>query len=605
MTPAPPPAHTQQAATQQAASAPSPASTSSARTLLRLWRNFTPRRRAQGVLVLGFTLLGALAELVSIGSLIPFLAVLTAPEAVFAHPLAQPLVQALGVQQPQQLILPITLAFVAAVLVAALVRIVLFWLGYKYAVMVGVDFAAQIFRRTLHQPYTVHVAGNSSQIIDGILTKVERVTFQVLAPMVQAIVAALIIGLVLAALVWYQPVVAISLFASLGGIYLLIHRLTRGSQLRASARANEAAPARVKAIQEGMGGIRDLLLDGTQATFCRLFEQADLKLQRARIAINVTSAVPRFMVEALGMTAIAVLAYSMAHGSANGLQGVVPLLGALALAAQRMLPLAQNIYYAASQLSGNLHFAREVCDLLEQPMPTQSAAGSGLAMPFERALDLQAVGFTYPSGGKAVLSGVNLRIDKGARVGLVGATGSGKSTLVDIIMGLLPPTQGQMLIDGVPLTDANRSAWQAHIAHVPQAIFLADASVAENIAFGVPRQAIDMQRVHEAAEQAQIAAAISTWPQGYQTLVGERGVRLSGGQRQRIGIARALYKRASVLVFDEATSALDTETEQAVMQSIESLSRSLTVILIAHRTSTLRGCDRVYRVGVGGVAIDD
>jgi ATP-binding cassette, subfamily B, bacterial PglK len=214
---------------------------------------------------------------------------------------------------------------------------------------------------------------------------------------------------------------------------------------------------------------------------------------------------------------------------------------------------------------------------------------------------LKDVSFCYTPDSPKVLNRINLTIRKGERVGFIGTSGSGKSTLLDMIMGLLPASAGQIVIDGVQLTTANQRAWQSQLAHVPQSIFLTDRSVAENIAFGQPKSTIDMARVHEAANQAHIAELIESWPEGYDTEVGERGIRLSGGQRQRIGIARALYKRASIIVLDEATSALDSETEEAVMKSIETLSTSLTILVIAHRLSTLRICDRIIELGGQGV----
>jgi ATP-binding cassette subfamily B protein len=227
-------------------------------------------------------------------------------------------------------------------------------------------------------------------------------------------------------------------------------------------------------------------------------------------------------------------------------------------------------------------------------------------MAFEIVITLKDLGFRYTPHGPWVLRHLNLQIPKGSRVGFVGVTGSGKSTLLDVIMGLLTPTEGNLLIDNTVVTPQNTCAWQAHIAHVPQAIFLSDTSIAENIAFGLPPQQIDLHRVKQAAEQAQIAQTIAGWRNGYDTLVGERGVRLSGGQRQRIGIARALYRRANVIIFDEATSALDNETEAAVMQAVETLGRDITMLIIAHRLTTLRNCDRIVELANGGIkAIGD
>jgi ATP-binding cassette subfamily B protein len=290
------------------------------------------------------------------------------------------------------------------------------------------------------------------------------------------------------------------------------------------------------------------------------------------------------------MALIAFLALAMAIQQ-DGLELALPLLGAFALGAQRLLPLLQQVYQSWATLRGASKTVDHVLALLEQPLPRHVKEPPPPPLPYYRDIELRDVGHQYNPGGPWVLRHISFRITKGSRVGVKGTTGSGKSTLLDIVMGLLSPTTGQVLVDGAPVTATNQRAWQAHIAHVPQSIYLADASVAENIAFGTPSAQIDLERVREAAGRAQIAKTIEALPNGYDTLVGERGVQLSGGQRQRIGIARALYKRADVLVFDEATSALDTKTEAEVMGAIQSLDRELTIFLIAHRLSTLEGCD--------------
>jgi ATP-binding cassette subfamily B protein len=314
------------------------------------------------------------------------------------------------------------------------------------------------------------------------------------------------------------------------------------------------------------------------------------------------STFPRYALEALGLVAIAVLGGLLVLQRGSG-SAVIPLLGALALGAQRLLPALQQIYGGWANLNSWSASLAAVLELLEQPLPQQQAVAEPL--PLQQSLQLQAVRFRYAPELLEVLQGVDLEIRRGERIGLIGSTGSGKSTLVDLLMGLLPPSGGRLLVDGQDLHDpahAERLAgWRAAVAHVPQSIYLADSSIAENIAFGVPRQAIDLALVKRAAEQAQIAGFIESSPEGYGSYVGERGIRLSGGQRQRIGIARALYKQASVIVMDEATSALDTSTEEAVMEAVEGLSRDLTMLMIAHRLSTVRRCDRVVRLDHGTV----
>ena len=295
------------------------------------------------------------------------------------------------------------------------------------------------------------------------------------------------------------------------------------------------------------------------------------------------------------MTLIAGLAFVMTQQE-NGMVAAIPILGALALGAQRLLPALQQAYSAYSTIKGSNSSFEDVLNLLDQSLPEYADQILPKPIPFKKEIKLKNLNFRYTKKSPWVLKNINISLEKGSRIGFIGVTGSGKSTLLDIIMGLLLPTNGELIVDQQAIDDLNRRAWQAHIAHVPQNIYLSDGSIEENIAFGVSKEQIDYQRVKKSAQQAQISELIDEWKDGYQTFVGERGVRLSGGQRQRIGIARALYKKANILIFDEATSALDNETEREVMEAIEGLGKEITVLIIAHRLTTLKGCDKIVKL---------
>jgi ATP-binding cassette subfamily B protein len=354
-------------------------------------------------------------------------------------------------------------------------------------------------------------------------------------------------------------------------------------------------------VQEGLGGIRDILIDNNQSIYCQIYRDADLSLRRAQGNTMFLSLSPRYVVEALGMTLIAVLAFFLVKG-ADGILVAIPVLGAMALAAQRLLPALQQVYSSWASIRSSQASLQDVLELLDQTMPASAYQVDIDLLPFKENLRLKQVSFRYKEETPYVLKNINLNIRKGSKVGFVGVTGSGKSTLIDVLMGLLRPTEGLLEIDGQSITsDNNNHAWQGHIAHVPQVIFLADSSVEENIAFGVPKDQIDHQLVRKVAQQAQISESIESWPDQYGTFVGERGVRLSGGQRQRIGIARALYKQADVIIFDEATSALDNDTEQAVMRSIAEHGDSLTLLIIAHRLTTLSICSEIFELRCGEI----
>jgi ATP-binding cassette subfamily B protein len=544
-------------------------------------------------------LLASFAEILSIGAVLPFLGVLTAPERIFEMPVAQPIIQALKLTEPKQLLLPLTIAFGLAALIAGTMRLLLLWASTRLSFATGADLSINIYRRTLYQSYAVHCARNSSEVIDGISGKANGVIYSIIVPALTLISSSVMLVAILIALLMVQPAIALVAFGGFGLIYIVIVRLTR-KQLMADSKcvARESTQV-IKSLQEGLGGIRDVLIDGSQETYCQIYRNADSPLRRAQGNSLFISASPRYGMEALGMLLIATLAYSLAQ-QVDGVAKAIPILGALALGAQRLLPVLQQAYGSWTQINSGQASLKDTLELLDQPLPDY-ANQSITQLPFNQSIILRQLRFRYGEQAPYVLNQLNLTITKGSRVGFIGTTGSGKSTLLDIVMGLLQPTNGLLEIDGRPISPANYRAWQSHIAHVPQAIFLADSTIEENIAFGIPRDQIDHSRVQQAAQQAQISESIESWPKQYQTFVGERGIRLSGGQRQRIGIARALYKQADVIIFDEATSALDGETEQAVMQAIESLSKELTLLIIAHRLTTLKSCTQIVELSDGNI----
>ena len=546
-------------------------------------------------------IVASFAEVVSIGAVLPFLGVLTAPEPVFQHPLSQPLVKVLGLTEPRQLLLPLTIAFALTALFSGAMRLVLLWAQTRLSHAVGADLSISIYRRTLYQPYSVHVARNSSEVIAGISGKATGVVYFTLLPILTILTCVIMMTSILFALLAIEPMIAAAAFAGFGAIYWLVILLTRKRMASNSLRVSMEQNRVIKALQEGLGGIRDVLIDGTQAAHSDIYRKADLSLRDASASIQIIAGSPRYGIEALGMVLIAVLVFLLS-GRSTGIASAIPVLGALALGAQRLLPTLQQAYSCWTSLRGGQESLADALDLLDQPLPAHADEPPPTPLPFKHGITLDNLAFRYSPQGPWVLQGLDLEIPKSSRIGFIGSTGSGKSTLLDVIMGLLPPTAGSLAIDSVAVTEQNYRAWQAHIAHVPQAIFLADTTIAENIAFGVAPNQIDHDRVRQAAIKAQISESIESWEMQYDTVVGERGVRLSGGQRQRIGIARALYKRADVIVFDEATSALDNDTELAVMQAIEGLGNDLTILIVAHRLTTLKNCDKIVELSNGTVS---
>lgn len=567
--------------------------------LLRLWRHISRKRRIQIGILFCVMLAASFAELFSISMVVPFLGVLTTPELVYEQRFVKPLIVFLDLKNPQDLLLPTTLVFVMAVVLAGSTRFLLVWLQAQISLGIINELATSAYHRTLNQPYAVHISRNSSEVISGILSKVSGGIGGTIGAVLIIISAQLILAAIFLALVVVDPTVALSSLISFGAIYLLIALLTKKQLARDSERISRASTEVVKVLQEGLGGIRDVLLEGSQAIHSMAYSQADANLRKAQASIQIISVGPRFLIEALGMIVIAVIAYVLTSRP-GGFITMIPVIGALVIGAQRILPLLHQSYSSWALILGNRESLYDALDLLDQPFLEEKDSSSISAeIQFNHAIHLRGISFRYSPQTPWVFSKIGISLLKGARIGFIGTTGSGKSTLVDIIMGLLKPTEGHLAVDGKRIHDGNCQAWQRHIAHVPQAIFLSDATIAENIAFGLPRNEIDLDRVKTAAQQAQISEAIESWSAQYDTLVGERGAKLSGGQRQRIGIARALYKQADVIIFDEATSALDNETERAVMQAIDSLGENLTILIVAHRLTTLRNCTQIVELQDG------
>jgi len=561
----------------------------------KLWQHLTKKRKAQFVFLMILMLFASILEVVSIGAVVPFLVALTSPETIFEYRLIRPVIEILEINEADQLILPLTIIFVLATLLAAAVRLTLLYTSTRFSYALGADLSIKIYRRTLYQDYSAHISRNSSEIINGIINKTNLVIGGILAPSMTLISSIIIAVSIIIMVIAINPAISLVLFSIVSFIYVGIALFTRKHlQINSSLIATNSTKM-IKSLQEGLGGIRDVIIDGSQEFYCNLYQSADLSVRKASASNVFIGMSPRYIMEAIGMILIGVLAYTLSLNS-GGLVTAIPALGALAIGAQKLLPTVQQAYASISAINGSKSSFYDVLLLLEQPALLLGRHKSKNIVLFNEVISLEDVSFRYTENTPWILKNLTLNIKRGEKVGIIGATGSGKSTFLDILMGLLLPTTGKLLIDGVEVDNSNRGGWQAHISHVPQNIYLADCTIQENIAFGVSPEKIDESRVVLASQSAQIAETISVMKNKYQTVIGERGIQLSGGQRQRLGIARALYKDSDVFVFDEATSALDNQTEQKVIEKICQMKKNSTIFFIAHRLTTLKKCDVIYRV---------
>ena len=572
-----------------------PAASEDGSALAALYRRLPARRRRQMWATIALMLVGALAEVASVGSVLPFLAVLTNPGKLGAVPVVGGLIA--GLPPGSNLIAITASAFIGMFILSGLIRLALAWVSQSLAFSIAYDLSVIAFAKLIRQPYPYYVERHSGEALSQ-FEKLHTITFTILLSGSQAVISSVVAVMLVALLIAVNPAVAIVSAGILVGTYLLISVAVRSILRRNSEVGSLHAMLRIKRVQEALGGIRDILLDRSQPAFERAFNLSADRCRHVSAINSFISLSPRIIIEMLGMVMIGAYAWILA-GRPGGVAAAIPMLGAMALGAQRLLPLLQQSYAGWSSFAGNRQQVDDVLELLSLEDRTPPALTPGSSV-FKQSIRFAKVGFAYPVGGK-VLHDVDFTIRKGERIGIAGTTGSGKSTLMDLLLGLLDPTDGTILIDDHPLDDALRAGWQAEIAHVPQAIYLADDTLAANIAFGTPVDEIDPARVAAAARSAGISDFIATLDDGYQSMTGERGIRLSGGQRQRIGIARALYKNASVLVFDEATSALDTRTEQGIMTSVAGLASEMTIVMIAHRLTTLKDCDRIIHLEKGRI----
>jgi len=562
--------------------------------LPRLYGFMSRARRRQFLFLFLLMFAGALAELITIGSVLPFLSILAGSTGADATGWIGGL---FGISDSNSLAAA-TLLFIAATVVAAAIRLALSWSSQSFTLGFGHEIAVEIQRRILNQPYIFHIGQHSSRVLAS-LEKVQILSAGVLLQVMQA-ASALIIGLfIIFALASIDPATTAIAALVLGGCYLLVTRIA-GPRLTMNATVlAEAYDRRLKLIQESLGGIRDIILDHSQALHLDQFREIDSRFARAQLSSGFLKAAPRFVIEAAGMILIALLALGLSSGQ-RGMATAIPVLGALALGALRLLPLLQQLYQAWASLAANRPVVREILSLLS--LPATGSAEPPPALFFHRSIRIEQLSFRYPERDGPALDGIDLVVPAGARVAITGKSGSGKSTLADLLMGLLAPTSGSIAVDDVPLDDSSRKSWRQNIAHVPQFIFLADASIARNIALGDSASQIDMDRLAKAASMAQLGEVIAGLPRGFDTFVGEGGVSLSGGQRQRLGLARAIYKDTPILIFDEATNALDSETEQAVLKALDQLhAQGKTIVIVSHRQSSIADCDLLVRLDKGKI----
>ncbi|MEM7777763.1 MAG: ABC transporter ATP-binding protein [Pseudomonadota bacterium] len=575
-------------------------------TYRKLLEMMLPRERTRFWILVGVTFFLSLMEVASVISILPFLRLLSEPSLIETNDWLAWAYATGGFSSSLSFLIWVGVVVLFVTVLGLVLKTVSIWLTTRFALMRSYSFSARLLSTYLHQPYEWFLARHSSELGNAILSEVDRVVVDALLPAVRLIPQVFTVVLLVVALCFLEPQIAIGGAVLIGGVYGAIYFLVRRVMTRIGAIRMEANRIRFHVVQEATGGLKELKIMGLESGFLGRFRIAALRMARAQTRGQVIINVPRQVIEAVAFGGILLLILFLLARDGGDISALVPTLGLVAAAGLRLIPAMQEVFRrGASIRQSAAPLARIHGDLTGLPAADPEALRAANKEPklhLTEALEMDAVQYSYPETNRAALDKISLKIEARKTIGIVGGTGAGKTTFVDIILGLLAPESGEMRVDGRTVTPENRRAWQKTLGYVPQVIFISEGTIAENIAFGVPEDEIDMAAVERAARIAALHDFVEAeLPDGYSTTVGERGVRLSGGQRQRIGIARALYSDPTTLLFDEATSALDTLTEAAVMEAVQKIAGQKTILMIAHRLSTVRHCDTIFLMRHGRV----
>ena len=564
--------------------------------LKTIWGIIDNSTRIYIYILVPMVVISGILEIITIGAIVPFIKVISDPNYIKTSESLINFFHIFNYEKGESFSLFITIVFVLLVGFSGIVRVAVTFFQTKLSFRLGHELSAKIYKNILRQEYESIVSINSSEYVTIIVSHINNFIFNVVMPLLSIISSVISALFILGYLFYLNSEISTYIFSIITFIYFLIYLVIKNKLKTYGFIIANKSKFVIQNLQEGFGAIREIILNRLQFYFELKYVNNDKKLKELHSSHVFIGQAPKFFFESFSIALIAVIAYS-----SNSLSGVslISVLAAFALGAQKLLPVFQGIFTSISNIKGSHTSLEEIAYYLSNKSNLHSQFVEKKEINFNKGINFQNISFSYRSSNKVILKDISLFINKGEKIGIIGNSGSGKSTLIDIIMGLLKPTAGSIYIDNDLISAANIESWRDKITNVPQELFFTDNSVAENIAFGVQKDNINLELVNNSAKLAGIYNEIICLPNGFDTRIGERGMIFSGGQRQRIGIARAIYKRSELIILDEATSALDEQTELEVLNSLFKYNSNLTIIMITHRKSTLKYCDRVFSLKSG------
>lgn len=570
-------------------------------SILRISKILSKKNKSRVLFLVLMMFVSGIAEILTLSSVYPFLAAIINPNILFDDPIFGRFLEYFNLTSASNFMAIMSVIFCSAVVLSSSIRVTITWLNYKWSYELAADLVIENFKSSLYDDYSTHVARNSSEMISAISHKTSNLVGALILPSLTLIQLSILTTSILSGLIILLPTYYLLIIIILGVCYLSLALLVRRKLVKTSEVISLNQIKTIRVLQESLDGIKEIILGNYYEKFIAEFSAAERPYRKGYGTNAFLIIFPRFLIEAIGILVIVSLAY-ISFSSADAPASTLPTIGILVLAIQRLLPYLQQIYQAYGSIKGSAQLNTEAIDMLVKDHDDKKALKEEVPdIKFQKCIELNQVNFTHTSEDEMTLKNISLKIKKGESIGIIGSTGSGKSTLVDFIMGLLPFKEGEILIDGISVNKDSLFSWYKKILHVPQTIFLADTSIRNNIAFGKKEEQISDSKIKDSLKSAYLEDYINNLPEGIETRVGERGLQLSGGQRQRIGIARSLYKGGEVLVLDEATNSLDMETEKNIIKTINSLDKEMTLIIIAHNLSTIEGCDKLIILEEGEI----